>query len=223
MEGTEWRKSSARKKLFKWIETKLGSSSTSKPASRRKSKMAPRSSAQQITPEEMIWDVSKGAADVDSQKFKESKKPAEEVVVQNLPKLPEELVEQIMARVPFPYVFKARVLSKSWLARLSSISSQEDEEKRSLAISFQTRMLRCSLFWKTFCSETTRAVTSPDDDCTSDARERLPSLSLLPDILSNRLLRRLEDTPQTEGAILLIRAPRRLISNKSFPPAVLVL
>lgn len=39
--------------------------------------------------------------------------------------LPDVIVERILSIVPFPYVFKARVLSKSWLARFSQIPLQK--------------------------------------------------------------------------------------------------
>lgn len=65
--------------------------------------------------------------------------------------LPEHLVERIMARLPYPEIFKVRLLSKSWLAKLSPVSSQEvDEEKKLLAVSFQNLIRQHSGKWKTF-------------------------------------------------------------------------
>ncbi|CAM6103343.1 unnamed protein product [Calypogeia fissa] len=56
--------------------------------------------------------------------------------------LPEDLVERILAMLPFPVVFKARVLSKSWLAKLSPISALgREEEKKQSAISFQKQIV----------------------------------------------------------------------------------
>ncbi|CAM6119034.1 unnamed protein product [Calypogeia fissa] len=42
--------------------------------------------------------------------------------------LPDHLVEKIVSRVSFQSLFKCRVLSKAWLTRFSSISTQDDEE-----------------------------------------------------------------------------------------------
>ncbi|CAM6099218.1 unnamed protein product [Calypogeia fissa] len=41
--------------------------------------------------------------------------------------LPGNVVDRIIAMMPFPSIFKARLLSKSWLAKFSSASSQDDE------------------------------------------------------------------------------------------------
>jgi hypothetical protein len=59
--------------------------------------------------------------------------------------LPEHLVENIFALLPFPCLFKVRILSKSWLARLSPISSQDNEEKKQSAILFQKKVTEQSL------------------------------------------------------------------------------
>lgn len=44
--------------------------------------------------------------------------------------LPDDIVERILSMVSFPYVFKGRVLSKSWLARFSLIPPQKALEKQ---------------------------------------------------------------------------------------------
>ncbi|CAM6103766.1 unnamed protein product [Calypogeia fissa] len=46
--------------------------------------------------------------------------------------LPEHLVENIIARIPFPSIFKARTLSKEWLARFSSTESHQTDRKVAL-------------------------------------------------------------------------------------------
>ncbi|CAM6083954.1 unnamed protein product [Calypogeia fissa] len=66
--------------------------------------------------------------------------------------LPNELVERILSMVPFPTVFKFRVLAKPWRARLSSISPQDDDGTRHLALLFRTQISHQSSKWKrTFC------------------------------------------------------------------------
>ncbi|CAM6098369.1 unnamed protein product [Calypogeia fissa] len=64
--------------------------------------------------------------------------------------LPDDIVEKIMAMVPFPQIFKARVLSKSWYARFQPISALHNEEERRLARSFQKQVLEFSSGWDTF-------------------------------------------------------------------------
>ncbi|CAM6088762.1 unnamed protein product [Calypogeia fissa] len=64
--------------------------------------------------------------------------------------LPEELVEKIIAMMPFPSIFKARVLSKSWLARFSPVSSQNDEVEKRAALAFQKQVRERSATWSTF-------------------------------------------------------------------------
>lgn len=51
--------------------------------------------------------------------------------------LPDELERMILAKVPFPYVFKAKALSKSWLGRFAPISSEDDEDEKRSATSFR--------------------------------------------------------------------------------------
>ncbi|CAM6105711.1 unnamed protein product [Calypogeia fissa] len=57
--------------------------------------------------------------------------------------LPDDVVEKIIAMMPFPSIFKARLLSKSWLAKFSSASSQDDEVKKLAAITFQKQKELC--------------------------------------------------------------------------------
>lgn len=72
--------------------------------------------------------------------------------------LPDAIVERILSMVPFPYVFKARVLSKSWLARFSLIqlqkrrngASKKKVEMKRLATSFQEQIGEFSVKSKTF-------------------------------------------------------------------------
>ncbi|CAM6096503.1 unnamed protein product [Calypogeia fissa] len=56
--------------------------------------------------------------------------------------LPEDLVEEIVARMPFPSIFKARELSQKWRIKFSPMSSQPDDGvKKSAALKFQ-RLVR---------------------------------------------------------------------------------
>ncbi|CAM6105651.1 unnamed protein product [Calypogeia fissa] len=96
--------------------------------------------------------------------------------------LPVELVERILAMVPFPFIFKARALSKSWLARLSSISSSDDKETKRLGISFQEQVGQFAKKWKTFCPIFVHREGSIGYDRTSQRwRTIMPSFSFLPD------------------------------------------
>ncbi|CAM6099688.1 unnamed protein product [Calypogeia fissa] len=70
----------------------------------------------------------------------------EEEVCNNKTRLPEDLVERILAMVSFPFLFKARTLSKSWLAKFSPIESQDDKEKKMRAVSFQKQIEGALLF-----------------------------------------------------------------------------
>ncbi|CAM6109557.1 unnamed protein product [Calypogeia fissa] len=64
---------------------------------------------------------------------------------------PQEIVDKIIAMMPFPSIFKARGLSKSWRARFSSISLLEGEEK-DLAESFHKQVIgEWSKKWDSFC------------------------------------------------------------------------
>ncbi|CAM6098286.1 unnamed protein product [Calypogeia fissa] len=86
------------------------------------------------------------------------------------------IVEKIMAMVPFPQIFKARVLSKSWCARFQPLSVLHDEEERRLARSFQKQVLEFCSCWATFWP-----LRVPDDpDAFNQAEQKwqkLPSLS----------------------------------------------
>ncbi|CAM6113901.1 unnamed protein product [Calypogeia fissa] len=64
--------------------------------------------------------------------------------------LPEELVGTILAMVPFPYIFKAKSLSKSWRARFSPVAALEDEVERERAIVFQKKVRQWSYKWETY-------------------------------------------------------------------------
>ncbi|CAM6098593.1 unnamed protein product [Calypogeia fissa] len=66
---------------------------------------------------------------------------------------PQEIVDKIIAMMPFPSIFKARGLSKSWRARFSSISLLEGKEKEcNLAESFQKQVIgEWSKKWDSFC------------------------------------------------------------------------
>lgn len=64
--------------------------------------------------------------------------------------LPEEMVETIIAMIPFPSIFKARALSKLWLARFSAISSLDSREEKLAATSFQKKVGQWSHNWQTF-------------------------------------------------------------------------
>lgn len=114
--------------------------------------------------------------------------------------LPEHLVEKIVSMVPFPFIFKARGLSRSWRARFSSISSQADEAKDDIA-NFQELVGESCKNWKTLSP-----VWFPLDfrQCSSFAYDndtqkwrRLPSLSFLP-----KHLHLIRATLQIEGALL---------------------
>jgi hypothetical protein len=95
--------------------------------------------------------------------------------------LPEPLVENFVARMPFPSIFKARCLSKSWRARFSSIASLEDEMKKRAATSFQKLVIENSINWKTFCPV---FITKQGDvglcDMENHNWRSLPSISFLP-------------------------------------------
>lgn len=64
--------------------------------------------------------------------------------------LSEELVGKILAMVPFPYIFKARMLSKSWLARFSPVASLDDEVEKQCTIWFQKEVGELSYKWETY-------------------------------------------------------------------------
>lgn len=112
--------------------------------------------------------------------------------------LPEDLVERILAMVPFPHVFKARTLSKSWLARFSPIQSQNGEVEKLLAASFQKRVAEWSTKWKTLCPVFIDWQGFIAYDRASHSWPKLPSLSFLPHgFLSMSHM-------QIDGALLLV-------------------
>lgn len=101
--------------------------------------------------------------------------------------LPDDLVQEIIARLPFPAIFKSRCLSKSWLVRFSSIADLDDEVKKGLAISFQKLVGECSqrwksTFWPVFCNDVD-SQSSIAYDRSSLKWQKLPSLSFLPEPL----------------------------------------
>lgn len=118
--------------------------------------------------------------------------------------LPEHLVERIVAMIPFPFIFKVRGLSKSWRARLSSISSQEDEAQRCLAAAFQKQVGKWSTNWETLSP----LFIGPEDfisySRTSQNWQKLPSLSFLPKNLLPGTLNRFvpRSFVHMEGALL---------------------
>lgn len=65
-----------------------------------------------------------------------------------LENLHEDLVETIIAMIPFPCIFKARGLSKPWRARFKPISSLDSKEEKLLATSFQNKVARSSPNWQ---------------------------------------------------------------------------
>jgi hypothetical protein len=117
--------------------------------------------------------------------------------------LPEHLVDNIVARIPFPSIFKARCLSKSWRARFSSPASQEDETKKRVAMSFQNLVLENSRRWKIFCPV---FISKPGDLVACDMENRhwqtLPSISFLPESVRKKNL-------NSEGAFLYTTCNRR--------------
>lgn len=60
-------------------------------------------------------------------------------------------MEKIVAMMPFPSIFKARLLSKLWLAKFEPIGSLRDEEEVRIATSFQKEVRERSKHWDTFC------------------------------------------------------------------------
>ncbi|CAM6111474.1 unnamed protein product [Calypogeia fissa] len=115
--------------------------------------------------------------------------------------LPEDLVARILAMVPFPFIFKARILSKSWLARFASIASQ-DGELKSLASSFQKQVGEWSTStWKSFCPVFVGKGEYLMYHQASRTWQRIPLLSFLPEDLLTRFRR---SKLQTAGALLFI-------------------
>lgn len=105
---------------------------------------------------------------------------------EEIPTLPEHLVDTIVAMLPFPSIFVARGLSKSWLARFSPISSLADQADKDLSTSFQKAVRESSNRWKPFCpvslgNENSSCQTdSFAYDCADKKWRRLPSMSYLP-------------------------------------------
>ncbi|CAM6112807.1 unnamed protein product [Calypogeia fissa] len=148
----------------------------------------------------------------------------EEEVCNNKTRLPEDLVERILAMVSFPFLFKARTLSKSWLAKFSPIESQDDEEKKMRAVSFQKQVCQHSTSWKTFCPVIVRNEDPFAYDRPSQTWQRLPSLSCLPSS-DLKTYQRAKKSVQIEGALLFIPAiPNLFVVNilnqswKQLPP-----
>jgi hypothetical protein len=124
--------------------------------------------------------------------------------------LPEELVERILAMVPFPHILKGRVLSRSWLAKLSSTSSIQDEEEKRKAISFQKRMSHhWSANWMSLCP----VFFSKEDligyDRATRQWRRIPTLSFLPE---NHITKSKHSQLQIEGGLLFIVSPPKHLS-----------
>jgi hypothetical protein len=63
--------------------------------------------------------------------------------------LPDELLERIIARVPFPAIHRARILSKAWRARFSQVSLLRTTEEKSRANAFQKLVRERSNTWGT--------------------------------------------------------------------------
>ncbi|CAM6090409.1 unnamed protein product [Calypogeia fissa] len=64
--------------------------------------------------------------------------------------LPEDLVEEIVARMPFPSIFKARELSQSWRMKFSPMSAQpDDDDKKNAAVKFQRLVRALATKWTT--------------------------------------------------------------------------
>lgn len=118
--------------------------------------------------------------------------------------LPDDLVERILAMVPFPDVFKARALSKSWQARFEPMDSHDDDEvRRHLAASFQSKVSEWSPNWKTLCPvffNLEQGLLAYDR--ASDSSARIPSLSFIPRHILN-----CHDL-HLEGALLLLCGER---------------
>lgn len=62
--------------------------------------------------------------------------------------LPDDVVQKIIAMLPFPAIFKARCLSKSWKLRFSSVANLKDGEQKNHAIYFQNLVGEYSHNWK---------------------------------------------------------------------------
>lgn len=112
--------------------------------------------------------------------------------------VPDALVEKIVAMMPFPSIFKARGLSKSWLARLSAISpSEEDGPEMGLAAAFHRQVSERSNRWEVLSPVLIGTEDFMAYNQASQNWPRLPSLSFLP---RNWHLRSL--TWQLEGPLL---------------------
>ncbi|CAM6118043.1 unnamed protein product [Calypogeia fissa] len=125
--------------------------------------------------------------------------------------LPEELVGTILAMVPFPYIFKAKSLSKSWRAGFSPVAALEDEVERDRAILFQKEVRQWSYKYFPVCFGTlfsfafliswevpTAFAGAPDciEPLSSVRPLRMPSLSFL----SEKILTC--SNPEMEGTLL---------------------
>jgi hypothetical protein len=104
--------------------------------------------------------------------------------------LPEGLVEKIVAMMPFPVIFKARCLSKSWRSKFSSNSASEGAENPHAAASFQRQVADWSQKWNTFSPVLTTTTGFIAYDSVSQSWPSLPNFSFLPDISYSPYLRR---------------------------------
>jgi hypothetical protein len=104
--------------------------------------------------------------------------------------LPEALVEKIIAMMPFPFIFKARCLSKSWRSKFSPISSSEGAENSLAAASFQRQVADWSRTWNTFSPVLATTTGFIAYDRASQNWPSLPDFSFLPEISYSPYLRR---------------------------------
>lgn len=106
-------------------------------------------------------------------------------------------MERIIAMIPFPYIFKARSLSKSWMTKFSQTASLSEGEEKRIAISFQNRMREWSQNWETFfCIIFGKDLYLPSV-WASGGRSRLPSLAFLP-----QKLQVTSSNPEIEGPLV---------------------
>jgi hypothetical protein len=124
--------------------------------------------------------------------------------------LPEHLVDNIVARMPFPSIFKAHCLSKSWRARFSSPAVQEDETQKRSAMSFQNLVLENSRMWKTFCPVfISRQGDLVAYDMENHNWQTLPSISFLPESVTNKCRLNMEGAfiyktcNETDGSVVV--------------------
>ncbi|CAM6092424.1 unnamed protein product [Calypogeia fissa] len=129
-----------------------------------------------------------------------TEKVEEEVVVVQSKAIPEDLVERIVSMVPFPSVFKARALSKSWLAKMSPVkrTSTAPDVRKAERDSFHRQLGDWSkTHWQTFCPVFLGKENFIAYDGKSHNWRRMPSLTHLPE---NLVLAR--SNLQIEGPLL---------------------